>query len=107
MNKWPDWHNKYPFNDFYINKFVSDEPGVFCIFNYDNDEIIYFGFSENLKLGLLKLYQMPNNCIKEVLKSGYRLGFSYFKALNPKKFYEQVLESYNKLQKRNPKCQEI
>jgi hypothetical protein len=107
MTKWPNWHNKYPFNDFYINKFVSNEPGVFYIFNYDNGEIIYFGFAENLKFELLKLYEMPSSCILDFLKSGCRLGFSYFKALNPKRFYNQVLESYNKTQHKYPKCQEI
>jgi len=106
MHKWPDWHNKYPFNDFYIYKFAPSEPGVFYIFNYENFEILYFGYSENIKEKLLNLYENPNNCLNKVILKGSRLGFSYFKAQNPQRFYLQILESFNKLYKSYPKCQE-
>ncbi|MCS7245163.1 MAG: hypothetical protein N2504_03275 [candidate division WOR-3 bacterium] len=104
---WPNWHKKYPFYDFYINQFAPDEPGAFYIFIYENEEIVYFGYGSSIKNELLKIYENTNPCIKELFTKGIRLGFSYFKAENPHRFYLQILESYNKLNKRNPKCQDF
>ncbi|MEO0179474.1 MAG: hypothetical protein ABIL61_07085 [candidate division WOR-3 bacterium] len=68
-------------------------------------EILYFGYSENIKAGLLKTYEDSNSCLRIFLNNGNRLGFSFFKVQNPKRFYEQVLESFNRLYKVFPRCQ--
>lgn len=105
MHNWPNWHKKYPFNDFYINKFSPNAPGVFYIYKIENNEIVYFGYSENIRDELLRVYEGKVDCINEIINSGERLGFSYFKAEHPKRFYYQVLESFNKLYKVFPRCQ--
>ncbi len=105
MHNWPNWHKSYPFNDFYINKFSTNEPGVFYIFKYENNEIIFIGYAQNLKAQLLKVYEGSVDSLNEVINKGERLGFSFFKAQNPERFYYQVLESFNKLYKKLPKCQ--
>ncbi|MEO0209120.1 MAG: hypothetical protein ABIL43_02825, partial [candidate division WOR-3 bacterium] len=80
-------------------------PGVFYIFEYEKNEILYFGYSENIREELLRIYENPNKCLKGIINEGYRLGFSFFKAQNPLKFYNQILESFNKLYNAFPRCQ--
>jgi len=75
------------------------EGGVFYIFvdNPDYDtctDIIYAGYADNIRDALLKLYEGSDRCVKANLDDGLRLMFSYMKAANPERFFNQVMTSY-------------
>ncbi len=107
--RWPNWQHRHQFNDYYINRFAPEEGGVFYIFveNPDYDtctDILYVGYSDNIKGALLKLYEGSDRCVHANLKDGIRLMFSYMKAANPERFFNQVMTSYYSRCNDHPLC---
>ncbi|GEM_PF-1632556 len=107
--RWPDWQHRHQFNDFYINRFAPEGGGVFYIFvdnpHYDTcTDIIYVGYSDNIRRALLELYNGADRCVDANLKDGVRLMFSYMKAANPERFFNQVMTSYYSRCDDHPLC---
>ncbi len=94
---WPDWHDKYDFDEFNILRFAPDEPGVFLIRRkYYEDyikSILLIDASENLKERLLEEWENPSGRVREYLEMGEILEFSFLKTLDPFTIRDGILES--------------
>ena len=73
--------------------------------HYDTcTDIIYVGYSDNIRRALLELYNGADRCVDANLKDGVRLMFSYMKAANPERFFNQVMTSYYSRCDDHPLC---
>ncbi len=94
---WPDWHDKYDFDEFNILRFAPNEPGVFLIRRkYYEDyikSILLIDASENLKERLLEEWENPSEKVRKYLEMGEILEFSFLKTLDPFTIRDGILEN--------------
>ncbi|MEO0149977.1 MAG: hypothetical protein ABIL23_06120 [candidate division WOR-3 bacterium] len=101
---WPDWHDRYDFDEFAILKFVPEEPGVFLIRRkfYDDymNYIIMIDAAENLRKRLLEYINDPPEEIRQYLNKGEILEFAFLRTLDPYTIKHGIVEDLRRL--RNP-----
>ncbi len=98
---WPDWHDRYDFDEFNVLRFAPEEPGVFMIRRkfYEDylSSIILIDASENLKGRLLEEWENPSGKVKEYLERGEILEFSFLRTLDPYTIRDGILEDLRNL----------
>ncbi len=97
---WPDWHDYYDFDEYMVERFAPEAPGLYLIRLKDREweeSILLLDSSDNLKEALLSVLKAPDGAVKLALERGELLEFRFFKAVEHEKIKHDILENLRSL----------
>ncbi|NPA80207.1 MAG: hypothetical protein GXO29_04060 [Thermotogae bacterium] len=97
---WPDWHDVYDFDEYMVERFAPESPGVFLVRIRERDwydSILLIDSSDNIKEALLRLLRQPEGEVQKALNRGEILEFRFFRAVEHEKLKYDILENFRRL----------
>jgi len=93
---WPDWHDRYDFDEYMVERFAPEAPGLYLIRVKDrewDESLLLIDSSDNIKYALLRILRSPDGPVKAAISNGDILEFRFFKAVEHEKLKHDILEN--------------
>lgn len=93
---WPDWHDKYDLDEYMVERFAPESPGLYMVRIKDEEwdrSILLLDSADNIKEALLQVLRSPEGPVRAALMRGEILEFRFFRAVEHEKLKHDILES--------------
>ncbi len=97
---WPKWHDVYDFDEYAVERFAPESPGLFLIRRKGDDwesSILLLDSSDNIKEALLKILENPPAEVENALTRGEILEYRFFRAVEHEKLKHDILEDLRRI----------